>query len=535
MKKILILGLALALTGGVAYANFCARDAVPAATLLFPYVAVQTDAAGVPVDLGQTTITGITNVSSTAQIVHFTVWDINSVPRIDFDEILSGYDVLQINWRDFLNGRFDMFDTAATAFTATAPLTRDPFEWGPDGRAQAAGLTTPQNRDVITTCTTVPPYGNRSDLATTIRSLITGALAAYDHDGCSDPSALRTDLSWYGSDLTANPVVFYVTADVVSACSLDFPSQTDYWANYAMNNNVLTGDIIYLNSATNYSESFPAVHIEASTQQGGSVFGFYEEKVAAETYREPVATAFAFRYGNDPLAGISSNLIFWKNFAETYGPGKNIEDCGAYLYYAWDMDERSWSRTTQPISGLPTGGRDPNQLPFETQKVPLTNAYFDLPASYGWMLLGAAAVVRPHLGRPQRRRRQRELPGLHGLGRRAVHLRHLLRRDRSDDHGQRALLQPGASGSRHQRRSAACFGALPVAPRRNQWRAGVTPRPLFFGAARYGGQPGTKQRRWRLPAVGTEGDDEPGRRLPRPAAGAGDAAHVCGRWRRPSG
>ena len=30
---------------------------------------------------------------------------------------------------------------------------------------------------------------------------------------------------------------------------------------------------------------------------------------------------------------------------------------------------------------------DPNQFPLETQKVPLTQAYFDLPASSGWMLI----------------------------------------------------------------------------------------------------------------------------------------------------
>jgi hypothetical protein len=51
------------------------------------------------------------------------------------------------------------------------------------------------------------------------------------------------------------------------------------------------------------------------------------------------------------------------------------------------MDERSLSRQTEPISGLPSGGRDPNQFPFETQAVPLNNNYFDLPGPYGWMLV----------------------------------------------------------------------------------------------------------------------------------------------------
>jgi hypothetical protein len=392
MKKVIILSLALALVGGVAYANFCARDAVPAATLLFPYVTVDMTAAGAPDVNGQTTITGITNVSSAAVIVHFTTWDALSNARIDFDEVLSGYDVLQINWRDFLGGRFDLFDTALTAFTATAPLTFDPFEWGPDGRGQPnpttiATLANAQQRTAITTCTTVPPYGNRSDLSATIISLMSEVLVAYDHGGCGSARTLRGDkTAWAPTEGT--PLFFYVTADVVNQCSLSFPNEDTYWTiPIATTSNVLVGDVIYLNAAKNYSEMFPAVHIEALSGYTGP--SFYGEKVVRGfTDREPLATAFAFRYANDPLSGITSNVLLWKNQHEVgYDTADVIDDCGSYMYYAWDNDERSLSTTTQPISGLPTGGLDPNQFPLETQKVPLTQAYFDLPASYGWMLV----------------------------------------------------------------------------------------------------------------------------------------------------
>ncbi|MGQ9752208.1 MAG: hypothetical protein ACUVRE_06170, partial [Thermoanaerobaculaceae bacterium] len=111
MKKVLVVLAVAALAVPGAYANFCARDVVPAATLLFPYVAVSTDVLGIPDPNGQTTITDIINTSSQATIVHYTVWTILSDPIIDFDEVLSGYDVHRINWRDFLNGRFDLFDT----------------------------------------------------------------------------------------------------------------------------------------------------------------------------------------------------------------------------------------------------------------------------------------------------------------------------------------------------------------------------------------------------------------------------------------
>jgi len=323
--------------------------------------------------------------------------------------------VLQINWRDFLDGRFDLFDTAPINFTATAPLTFDPFEWGPDGRGQGnvgGQLVTPQNRNlaaILAVCPTVPAYGNRSDLAATIRTLLTGALVAYPHAGCITPGTLRGDKTMFGAALTASPIFFYVTADVVNACNLSFPNADTYWTTYAMNKNVITGDVIYLNAAQNFSESFPAVHIEAALSQTRAVLAnpFYGEKVlaATNTYREPLATALAFRYGNDPLLGISSNVILWKNFSELTASGTKIDDCGSYIYYAWDMDERSLSRTTQPISGLPTGGLDPNQFPFETQKVPLSTLYFDLPGAYGWMLIvlppsyiNAAGWVDPTTG-----------------------------------------------------------------------------------------------------------------------------------------
>jgi hypothetical protein len=397
MKKVIILSLALALVGGVAYANFCARDAVPAATLLFPYITVDMTAAGAPDPAGQTTITGITNVSRAAQIVHFTAWDALSNPRIDFDEVLSGYDVLQINWRDFLGGRFDLFDTALTAFTATSPYTLDPFEWGPDGRSQAgaSNLTTAVQRNTITTCTTVPPYGNRSDLSATIIGLLNEVLVAYPHEGCGSASLRADKTAW--APAGTNPLFFYVTADVVNSCNLQFPNEATYWTTpIATTSNVLIGDVLYLKPApANYSEMFPAVHIEALAGYTGPAF--YGEKTTALPNREPLATAFAFRYGNDPLAGITSNVLLWKSHHEVYTTtalGDFITDCGSYVYYAWDNDERSLSTTTAPISGLPTGGLSPNQFPFETQKVPVTTSYFDLPASYGWMLI----VLPPSYG-----------------------------------------------------------------------------------------------------------------------------------------
>lgn len=410
MKKALIFSLALLLAGGVAYANYCARDVVPAATLLVPYVTVDLDAlSGQPDPNGKTTILGVTNVSREAVIIHITAWDATSVARIDFNEILSGYDVWQINFRDLLNGRFDIFDTSRTDFTLTgapATATFDPFEWGPDGRGQGGqdgntatqpvgeNLEVPQNRSAILAADCVegpPPYGNRPELATMIQDALGTPFLSVPkvHAGCGT-LGLRGDKQSYPATITGDPLFFYVTVDVVRQCNLRFPSDDVYWtSNYPTQENVLIGDVLYFDGTNRYSEAFPAVHIEADLDYAAAVFNFYEEKTSpvADPFvdREPLATAFGFRYADDDAAGLGTNAILWKNFAE-FTAGGAVDDCGSYLYYAWDNDERSLSRTTQPISGLPSGGLDRNQFPWETQSVAISDEYFDLPANYGWIL-----------------------------------------------------------------------------------------------------------------------------------------------------
>ena len=386
------------LVPALARANFCAMDAVPAATLLFPYVTVDLAADGTPDPNGQTTITRVTNLSREAVIVHFTVWDVAGVARFCFDEILAGYDVVQVNWRDVLNGRGDLFDTSREDITAALPLTRSPFEWGPDGRGSRGALNTPANRSAIgaTQCPGPPPYGDLSHLGPTLRNLLAGSITSRKHLGpCnSNAPAMRTDQIPYGERLGPSPLFFYVTADVVSACTGLMPSDPAYWMTVARTNNVLVGDVILFNARGNTSEMMTAVHIEAAISPVGAqpVPGFYAEKAAGvQTFREPLATALALHYANEPKAGITSNVILWKNFTEldavddpAAGVWGRPVDCGSYVYYAWDMDERSLAKWMYVCS---YDYSDHNQLPFATQKVPLSNQYFDLPGAHGWMLI----------------------------------------------------------------------------------------------------------------------------------------------------
>src|SRR5829696_3136327 len=74
-------------------------DDVPAATLLLPYFEVDLDSAE-----GVTTLFSINNASASAAVAHVTFWTDESIPTLDFDVYLTGYDVQTINVRDIFNG-----------------------------------------------------------------------------------------------------------------------------------------------------------------------------------------------------------------------------------------------------------------------------------------------------------------------------------------------------------------------------------------------------------------------------------------------
>ncbi len=402
--------LAVALVGGQsAYANYCARDVVPAATLLVPYASVGLTNIGtgyVPDANKPTTLFSMTNVSATAQIVHVTVWDALSVPQIDFDVILSGYDTWQINFRDLLAGNFTAFDTAKTTLW-TAPFSSTPlrpFEWGPNGQDArdtgywpgpnvGATLPAPEDRTAIgSLCgTSSPPYGDLSSLSSLIVAKFTGPLEAYAHAGCGGVDVRGDKTSWLTS-LGVDPVFFYVTADVAVRCSTLFPNDLNYFVGptaVASSDNVLIGDIIYFDPVNNYSEMFNAVSIEA-----GNVLATSDNQTFYDNddTREPLGTAFGFRYA-DYAPTFSSTAIVWKNKSD-FTPGGDVDDCVRYLYYAFDDNEHSMSRTsTTGPSGTLITDIDPNQFPFETQKVTINKAQFDVfqldagANKVGWMML----------------------------------------------------------------------------------------------------------------------------------------------------
>src|SRR5712691_13176614 len=89
--------LGLGALGGRASAVIFTLDAVPAATLLLPYFEVDLNNPN-----GLTTLFSVNNASATAVLAHVVVYSDLSVPVLDFNIYLTGYDVQTINLRDII-------------------------------------------------------------------------------------------------------------------------------------------------------------------------------------------------------------------------------------------------------------------------------------------------------------------------------------------------------------------------------------------------------------------------------------------------
>ena len=107
MKKTIVCLAVLSLLalGGQAFATIVANDNVPAATLLLPYFDVDwQNCGGHGTGGGLNTLFSINNASATAVLAHVTLWTDESIPTLDFDIYLTGYDIQTISMCDIFNG-----------------------------------------------------------------------------------------------------------------------------------------------------------------------------------------------------------------------------------------------------------------------------------------------------------------------------------------------------------------------------------------------------------------------------------------------
>ncbi|MDX1740222.1 MAG: hypothetical protein R3178_02975 [Rhodothermales bacterium] len=458
MAVVAVMALGLAST---AYANYCSYDAVPAATLLFPFVIYDYENE----DSGETTLFAITNVSSEAQIVHITVWTDFSVAILDFNLTLTGYDVQTMNIRDILrDGILPHEGNGANIWeddnAGDSPFADGPFSpfnelWGgaldlwfntqglPDPEATAApGPLAPLDCDPAVWDSSPNNYQAAGNIPSgTLALFETYLKRSQDADrgyyDCAIANTVDFDVDPWFITRDSGPVWLYVTADVVGACNKDLPdSNTTYYdettGEGVIFNNVLIGDIIYLNPGQNYSEAINAVHLEAVQGFGGidipeSLAAPFNEPVVKfstfyarfhlgagptfQDWREPLPTAWAFRYLVAPDANAKTWIRAWKggtlafrtqDLTDSTGgviTGQNPDElyassCWPYTYYAWDEDEGVNSvgpGFVPPWSGGPTADPIPvpNLLPLETQQVDAEEFFLvgdPATGAFGWML-----------------------------------------------------------------------------------------------------------------------------------------------------
>jgi hypothetical protein len=371
---LLLFGLAATLRGEI-----CSLDTVPAATLLLPYFEVDLDNVW-----GISTLFSVNNASATAVLAHVVLWSDLSVPVLDFNIYLTGYDVQTVNLRDILvNG----------VLPRTASDQQDPLDTiSPQGDfSQDINFASCQGQ--------LPPPTLPSTFIQHLQTSLTGQSSSVLGNRCA------------GRDLGDRHARGYLTIDTVSNCTLRFPGDVGYFApggtGDATNQNVLWGDYFYVNDMANLAQGETLVHIEASatnpeTSTPGeyTFYGRYVSWTAIDN-REPLATNFAVRYVNGGTFTGGTDLIVWRDSKVNQGAFTCPAVAGARPPWyplgqesivIFDEEENPELPASFPISPQPPG-EFLVPFPAEAQRVDVDGPALPVGPSFGWLFLNLNTTV----------------------------------------------------------------------------------------------------------------------------------------------
>ncbi len=316
--------------GGQSFGELCTIDAVPAATLLLPYFEVSLQPIPgideVEADTYVDTFFSVNNASASPTVAHVVLWGDWSLPSIDFDIFLTGYDVETVSLGDlFNNGNLPI----------TAHANNDPDDLiSPHGRAvnDPANASGPfPGNSENPEWDSAPDFpgnpsfpGCDSNLPLGVNPVLTGSFldrVRCGHTGrglaCDQQSCIGQvhPGGGIGNDFIARG---YVTIDHVTDCNLLFPNQAGYFGSGLVSDvNLLWGDYFIVRDGRAIGDSLVA--IEADTD--GTTFGpgdytFYGRYVdgLGTDRREPLASTWASRYFT-PGAAFSggTSLLVWRD------------------------------------------------------------------------------------------------------------------------------------------------------------------------------------------------------------------------------
>ncbi|HEX5759174.1 MAG TPA: hypothetical protein VF121_08270 [Thermoanaerobaculia bacterium] len=406
--SVFLLAAGLLALGAPASAEICTIDDVPAATLLLPYFEVAMDEPD-----GITTIFSINNASATAVVAHVTLWTDQSIPTLDFDVYLTGYDVQTINLRDiFMFGRLPV----------TADDGADPGDTANpnDGISNQGSLSQDINFPGSTgPC--VAPYNNPVLDNFRLTNL------QYAHIGVEAPAYGGCLAAEHGHDWIERG---YVTVDVVTQCNLLFPSSPGYFSSgIADTRNVLWGDYFYVVPFEDFAQGETLVHIESCPTPSVGVppdpdcpfapgeYTFYGRyaAVAGQDQREPLSTTFASRYLNGGAFTGGTDLIVWRD-SKTIPTGINgpyncaLQGSRPAWFPLNQTDVVAFDEQENPedlcftgdVVSPPIGGAQ-TCFPLEAQRVHLEGGNLigadpTPSADFGWMYINLNHTLSPAAG-----------------------------------------------------------------------------------------------------------------------------------------
>jgi hypothetical protein len=373
-KALCIALLCLLALAGSASAVICTIDAVPAATLLLPYFEVDLGNAN-----GQTTLFSVNNASATAVLAHVVVWSDLSVPVLDFNIYLTGYDVQTVNLRDVLTG----------SLPRTASAGQDPTDAiSPHGQFS-------QDINFASCSGLLPAPQLPASFVDHLRLSLTGQSSPVLGNRCAGRA--------FGDNIARG----YITVDTVNNCTLRFPGDPGYFGGDATDQNVLWGDYFYVNSAQNFADGNTLVHIEASaTNPETSVAGQYTfdgryDAWTAVDHREPLATNFAARYVTGGTFSGGTSMIVWRDSKVNQGPftcpvspgvRPSWYPLGQEGIVIFDEEEQPQVPQSFPVSPQPPQtGLIP--FPAEAQRTRVGSADLPVPFDFGWLYLDLNTTV----------------------------------------------------------------------------------------------------------------------------------------------
>jgi hypothetical protein len=405
MKKFSVLiALALLAVAGTGYAVTCAYDNVPAATLLVPHfrVARNGSTGGDIPEGGVDTLCAVTNVSSTALIVHVTVWNKYSKAVLDFNVPLTAWDVAFWRMKDILNGHLNVNPNAEDLDShgnPTVDVCGQTPGWGQysfirfnNPSPSDAAISISIYNDPAFTGTFRTQVWDSLDETKDITGFTPYPSGTIDLD---NPACGSSTNSAYTDDFGG-----YLTLDVVNYCTNYFPDEslfyqndaiaTNGWLQSGYTPNAIIGDIFYVDPAAtggNVSGD-PMVPLEydfrlndwvANATFFGRYRGLVDSGLLNAPYnfigdgREPLGHHYGFRYLADPANGLTSWAIIWRsdNYTgttttnlcgwwaanstakQTTNTGLGIDPSNIHIITASTFDNDENVKTT---SGGPSGG-----------------------------------------------------------------------------------------------------------------------------------------------------------------------------------